>query len=171
MKKSNIIIGTILLALSAFYYFSTKDLPPPSKVESLGAAFFPTLLAILLAALALMMVLTSLASGKTSHTKDEKAVVSGGERLEEDSFGSGAISYKFLLGTIGISIPYIVLLPIVGYLLITPIFLITMIRLLGKKKWLHNITVSALLTVALYLLFATMLGVTLPQGILSLFFS
>ena len=165
MKTSNIIIGVFLLALSGFYYLSTRDFPPPTVTENLGAGFFPKLLSMLLAFLAIMLILGSLFSRSTSSQEEQKAAISGGERLEEDSFTGEGISYKFLLGTILVSTLYVILLPIIGYLIITPIFIIAMIRLLGKKTWFRNIAVSILLTAALYLLFATMLGVALPLGI------
>lgn len=165
MKKSNIVIGIILLALSAFYYLSTRGFPPPTVTENLGAGFFPKLLSMLLAFLAIMLILGSLFSQSTSGQEGEKATISGGERLEEDSFATEGISYKFLLGTIGVSILYVILLPVIGYVIVTPLFLIAMIRLLGKKKWLHNIAISILLTVSLYLLFGKMLGVVLPPGL------
>jgi len=165
MKKSNIIIGILLLALSIFYYLSTRGLPPPSKTENLGSAFFPHLLAIVLALLSLMLIFNAFLFRSPSDQEEEKSAIAGGERLEEDSFTAEGISYKFLLGTIGASILYVILLPVIGYVIVTPIFLIGMIRLLGKKQWLHNIAISILLTVSLYLLFGKMLGVALPPGL------
>lgn len=164
MRKSNIVIGIILLFLSAFYYLSTRGFPSPTVTENLGAGFFPKLLSILLAFFALILILTSLFY-RSEAGQEERAAISGGERLEEDSYSAEGISYKFLLGTIVFSILYVIFLPIIGYLIITPVYIIAIIRFLGKKKWFHNITVSILLTAALYLLFAMMLGVALPPGI------
>ncbi|MDI7258510.1 MAG: tripartite tricarboxylate transporter TctB family protein [Thermodesulfobacteriota bacterium] len=165
MKKSNIIIGIILLALSAFYYYSTRELPPPTKTENLGSAFFPILLAIVLAFLSLMLIINTFLFRSASDHEEEKAAIDGGERLEEDSFSAERISYKFLIGTMGMSTLYIILLPIIGYLIVTPFFLFGLIRFLGMERWLNNIAVSIGLTAVLYLLFARMLGVPLPGGI------
>ena len=165
MNWSNIIIGIILLISSAFYYYSTTGFPPPSKTENLGPAFFPTLLAAVLAFLALLLILNSLFFRGVSGKEKEGAVIQGAERLEEDSFGVEQISYKFLLGTIGLSFLYVGLLSILGFLISTPLFLILLIRLLGYEKWVNNLAASAGLTAALYLLFATALGVSLPAGV------
>jgi hypothetical protein len=92
-------------------------------------------------------------------------VIQGAERLEEDSFSAEDVSYKFLFGTIGLSFLYVGLLSVLGFLISTPLFLIILIRLLGYEKWVNNLAASIGLTVALYLLFATALGVSLPAGI------
>jgi putative tricarboxylic transport membrane protein len=166
VRKANIIIGLILLGVSGFYYFSTKGLPPPTKTENLGAAFFPTLLASLLAILALLLIVNSLSFRRASDQEEEKSAVAGGERLEEDSFSAEGISYKFLFGTAVLCVLYAILLPVIGYLISTPLFLISLIRLLRKGKWVLNVTISILLTASLYLLFARALSVSLPPGIL-----
>ena len=165
MNWSNIIIGVILLISSAFYYLSTIEFPPPSKTENLGPAFFPTLLAVTLAFLALLLILNSLFFRGASGKEKGGAVIQGAERLEEDSFSTDDVSYKFLIGTIGLSFLYVVLISILGFLISTPLFLIILIRLLGYEKWVNNLAASIGLTAALYLLFATALGVSLPAGI------
>ena len=165
MNWSNIIIGIILLISSAFYYYSTTGFPPPSKTENLGPAFFPTLLAAVLAFLALLLILNSFLVRGASGKEEDGAVIQGAERLEEDSFGVEQISYKFLLGTVGLSFLYVGLISILGFLISTPLFLILLIRLLGYEKWVNNLAASVGLTAALYLLFAVALSVSLPAGI------
>jgi len=165
MRWSNIIIGIILLISSAFYYLSTMEFPPPSKTENLGPAFFPTLLAAVLAFLALLLILNTFLARGASGKKGDGAVIQGAERLEEDSFSAEDISYKFLFGTIGLSFLYVALISILGFLISTVLFLVTLIRLLEYKDWKNNVAASVGLTATLYLLFAVALGVTLPAGI------
>ncbi len=165
MNWSNIIIGVILLVFSAFYFYSTSEFPPPSKTENLGPAFFPTLLAAALAILSLLLILTSFFFRDVSGKEKGGAVIQGAERLEEDSFSADDVSYKFLFGTIVLSFLYVGVLSILGFLVSTPLFLIILIRVLGYEKWVNNLAASVGLTAALYLLFATALGVALPAGI------
>jgi hypothetical protein len=163
MNWSNIVIGIILLIVSAFYYLSTSDFPPPTKADNLGPSFFPTLLTVTLAVLSLLLILGSLLSRRSGN--EDGAVIKGAERLEEDSFSGENISYKLLLGTIGLSILYVGLLSVLGFLVCTPLFLIILIRFLGYERWVNNVAASVGLTATLYLLFVIALGVNLPQGI------
>ncbi len=165
MNWSNIVIGIILFIVSVFYYLSTSDFPPPTKADNLGPTFFPVLLGAMLAVLALLLILNSLLSRRSAGSEQDGAVIQGAERLEEDSFSGENISYKFLFGTIGLSILYVGLLSILGFLISTPLFLINLIRFLGYERWVNNVVASVGLTATLYLLFVTALGVNLPQGI------
>lgn len=162
MKKSDAVIGVLLLALAVFYYLSTRDLPPPSVTEKLGAGFFPILLTITLVVLSILLLGSSFFSRKN---QDGKAAIAGGERLEEDAFTAEEISYPILLSTMGLSILYVALLNFSGYLLTTPLFIIALVRILGMKQWVNIIALAAVLTAALYLLFGWALGVPLPAGI------
>lgn len=165
MNWSNIIIGIILLAASVFYYYSTMDFPPPTKTENLGPAFFPTLLAVVLAILSLLLVIAGLFPRGASRKDKDAAALEGAERLEEDAFGADAISFQPLFAAVGLSFLYVGLISVLGYLVSTPLFLIALIRLLGYEKWVNNVIASAGLTIALYLLFVVALGVHLPEGI------
>ncbi|MEW6672288.1 MAG: tripartite tricarboxylate transporter TctB family protein [Thermodesulfobacteriota bacterium] len=162
MKKSDGIIGVILLGVAFFYYYSTRDLPPPSVTEKLGASFFPILLTITLAVLSILLLISSL---RARNSSDGKAAIAGGDRLEEDAFAAGEISYPFLFGTMGLSVLYVALLNAIGYIVSTPLFILAMVRLLGLKQWSKGIAISIVLTAVLYLLFGKALGVPLPAGV------
>lgn len=165
MNWSNIIIGVLLILFSAFYYFSTGEFPPPSKTENLGPAFFPTLLAVTLALLSLLLILGSFRFRGRSAKEKGGAVIEGAERLEEDAFSADDVSNRYLYGTIVMSFLYVGVLTTLGFLLSTSLFLVILIRLLGYDKWVNTLAASAGLTAALYLLFAVALSVSLPAGI------
>lgn len=166
MKKSNLVIGSMLLILSAIYYFSTRGLPAPSKMDNLGSAFFPVLLAASLAVLSLILIAGSLFSKPApSGGNEHAAAIEGAERLAEDAFGAEQISYKTLFPTMVLPFLYVLLLPVFGYLVVTPFFLLALTRILGEQ-WKTNVFASAGLTAALYILFAVLLGVRLPGGAL-----
>jgi len=163
MNMTDIIIAVILIIIAFFYHYATRNFPPPSAIENLGAAFFPNLLALILVILSILLIIESIL---LERAKKAKTVIDSGERLEEDSFAVETLSYPHLIGTIVLTGLYIILLPPVGYLIVTPIFLIVLIWFLGTVRWLTNILCSVLLTIILYILFHTMLGVALPSGLL-----
>jgi len=73
---------------------------------------------------------------------------------------------KRMGGSIVLVIAYMSLISIVGYLLLTPIFLFAFISLLGNRNWVMIILVSILLTSLVYFFFWMLLYIPLPEGIL-----
>jgi putative tricarboxylic transport membrane protein len=59
---------------------------------------------------------------------------------------------------------YAVALERIGFALCTPLFLVTLLGVLGRSSWLVATTVSAGITVGSYLIFAKLLQINLPIG-------
>jgi putative tricarboxylic transport membrane protein len=61
---------------------------------------------------------------------------------------------------------YIYLIPLLGFLLASLVFLIIINRVVGFKPWLLNISISIGMSIAYHVLFVTILGVPFPRGML-----
>lgn len=61
-----------------------------------------------------------------------------------------------------ISSVYIVLLPILGYLLMTPLLMASLLWLFRERRWLNVIAISVVFTALLYVIFNNLLKVYLP---------
>ncbi len=70
---------------------------------------------------------------------------------------------KMLIGIVTF-FAYVFLLDKIGFLFSTPLFLAAYTTLLGQKKWIVRILVALVTTVALYIVFSSMLMVPLPRG-------
>ncbi len=74
---------------------------------------------------------------------------------------------KRLAGSILLVTIYLSLISIVGYLILTPIFLYSFIIFLGdREKWIMALMASILLTGSVYFFFWILLYIPLPEGIL-----
>jgi hypothetical protein len=74
---------------------------------------------------------------------------------------------KRLAGSILLVTIYLSLISIVGYLILTPIFLFSFIIFLGdREKWIMALMASILLTCSVYFFFWVLLYIPLPEGIL-----
>ena len=60
------------------------------------------------------------------------------------------------------SLAYILLLPSVGFLFITPVFLVIQSRIIGSRKIVRDIVVSVLLTTGAAAIFTYVLNVEIP---------
>lgn len=117
-----------------------------------GPRAFPLLLGELLGLLGLVMVATSFASVAGQHEAQRVEPV----RRDEIVFVGGGF-LLFLL--------YAFLMEKIGFLLATPIISILALRLiLGIRKWLRILLVSAGLTLGCYVVFGVLMQAHLPHG-------
>ena len=70
-----------------------------------------------------------------------------------------------LLAAIGMIAAYLVLLPLVGFIAVTPVFMIAFMRLLGEKSKGWIVGVSLAMTAIIVVLFTKAMYVPLPRGV------
>ena len=124
-------------------------------------AFYPRLLGLFILAASLIILLNAFLSRDERDEKGSQVI-----RL----FKNRAFLKRFA-GSILLVALYLSLISIVGYLLLTPIFLCSFIIFLGNRgKWIMALMVSILLTGSVYFFFWILLYIPLPEGILIRYF-
>jgi putative tricarboxylic transport membrane protein len=151
---SNCIIAIFLILLAVVYFYATSQIPSYEVGDPLGAKVFPTLLGIGLVLAALLLLF------ETYKTKSR-------ENSEKERESKKERRHLVIVGSVVCwTIIFIILLEYLGFLLSSMVYLIVFMTCLNSKKvWLH-MGVSVVFSVALYILLAKGLGVTLPKGIL-----
>lgn len=138
-------VGIGLLAGCALLLFETFSFRVHDW-EPLGMAFWPRVLLAVLAACALFLVIKG--------------------RLDDGPFLS-LHARSFL--ALGIGVAYVVLLPRIGFLLLTPVFLFAASLLIGRElRWQRLVEAAALAgvtTLVLHFVFKQVLLVQLPEGL------
>lgn len=149
--KSNQGIGFILsLALIAFViYFLLSPWVYRKLADGFYLGFFPILSVVLLLLLSLILTFDS-------HRKETPA----------DLMTLSFKSFLFVLLILALCWFYFWVMMKIGFLIITPIFLLLAIYALGLKSWWKCITGGVVMTAIVYIIFS-LLGLKLPPGILS----
>jgi hypothetical protein len=137
MKRGNLISGILLLLLSAAVWIGSSAFPPESS-------FFPRALAIIMALLTLLMLFES-------HLDADEAV-----------FDQGDAAYKRAAFVLLLTSAYSFLLGYFGFLVLTPISLLALMRIMEKGNYRWKIAASVLTTACIYFVFQMMLDVPLP---------
>lgn len=114
-KHVDMITSVILILLMAFFWSESNKVPIP-KFTDVGSAFFPRVVFIITAFLSVLLFLTSLFS--KSDKKEPK------EELKDILLRWGAFATV---------VAYVILLPILGYVWATLIFMMALMLLLGKR--------------------------------------
>ncbi|WP_377887614.1 tripartite tricarboxylate transporter TctB family protein [Alkalihalobacillus sp. R86527] len=139
-------VSIVLFLISSFYLLLSYQLPTfPYAI--IDADALPKGLGFLLALLSILLFIKNpVDDHKKSKLKKEEVLI--------------------LLAVAGLILVYILLFEILGFVLVTTLFLLSTSRLLGYKNWKALITVTIVFTFVLYVSFNYLLQIYLPQGIL-----
>jgi putative tricarboxylic transport membrane protein len=147
VRRADLVAALLLLAVAAVYYQQSFLIVRGLAGDRLGPAFFPRLLAGGLALLSLALLARAL--GGRSDPAPPPAARTG-----------------LLAATLVLLVVYALVVPRVGFLVATPVFLAMVLVALGVREALSVAAVAAGLTAALYVVFGRLLGVLLPAGFL-----
>jgi hypothetical protein len=143
------LIWALFVALSAAAYYEAGKLPF-GRLSAPGAGFFPTVLAAVLAVVALAGLLTTWRTKATA--------IDAGSRF----------LWGKILTTVGLLVAFAALLESAGYLTTTFLFIVSLLRGVEQKSWMHSGIVALSTTLVSYALFGLILGAPLPAGLLCL---
>lgn len=149
MKKANCILGVFGIGLGVYIYSVASTFPANMSATDPGAAYFPKMLAILLIALCLGLIVSTLLN------KGE------GEKLDIPPH-----AWHLLIAFVGLLV-YCLLFKKLGFILDTLWFVFGMQYLLKSRKWLQMAIISIATTAIIYVVFSMLLYVNLPAGVLS----
>ena len=153
MLKGELIFSLLIFVGSLFLYWVTGSFGGRTVLAGaqMGPSFWPR---FILGSLILLSGIVSV--GLIRKIIKEKA---WGEKLL--TMDRGKVRF---FAAIGLSVAYLVLLPIMGFIAITPIFMIAFMALLGEKSWGWIIGVSLAMTAVIVVLFTKAMYVPLPRG-------
>ena len=145
MKKMNFAVALFFIALSCYVLFSAQSFP--GKIDNVpGPGYFPTILSVILILLSLLLIASS---GKVDNAPL--------------GIFSRENSIVFIAG--GVTLAYLGLIYIFGFLIATPLYLIAILRFFRMRNWQSVVLTSVLTTAASYAIFTTVLEVQLPSGL------
>ena len=148
MKKFDIVISVILMAVAAAMFVAAGKLP---AVEgAIGAGAWPKTLSVALFFLAIPLLI----QGLLDHS---------GQAAPFDIHSPG---FRRVLIGIGIIVIFCVLLKYVGFLIASACMVPAIMRLMDEKRIPVLVGVTVGVLAAVYVIFAVLLHLPLPQGVL-----
>lgn len=152
---SNPFIFPILSTLFSLFFLIMALLLPKTP-QGIGPGGWPSVI------LGLMLILSLLLLIKTYRSHQQ--VGADQEVKEEQGEHVTSRSYRHWL-VLGISVLYFFLMPYIGFVVATPLYLIAVARLLGMTGWLKIICLSIICSAFFIYLFAITLMLPLPRGL------
>lgn len=154
---SIVAVCSILIAL--FLIHNEYNMPTTMIRQTIGPSFMPIAILVALIFSALLILFTSLRTNR----KPEGTVSAVAELPAETSAGQYKVMAMLVLGLL----VYAVILIPVGFIISTIILILWQAQIFERGKWIRNLVVSIVFSVLVYYLFAHILEVMLPTGILS----
>lgn len=142
-----IALGCIALSIAIFFIAGTF---PKTFLDPVGPSIYPQFLAVLIFVAGVLLFITA-----KEQPKEEK---------QEE--GTGWHGYKPFVYTIVLIAVYLVLMPVLGFIVSTLLFTLALTLSFDQRPWKEKlktaIPYSVVVTILVWLLFAKMLGVLLP---------
>ena len=162
VKNINFRIGLFFLAFALFIIVfmvptiseewrqaSTADV----EFFTIGPRFFPYLATGIIGFLSVILIVQSWLRHRARSTTPPGSVFTRG-------------TLKAVLISTGIGMSYIVLIPLLGVIVVTPLCLAAYFWYFGLRRWVWIVVVPIVLTAFIYVSFAMFMMVPLPMGLL-----
>jgi hypothetical protein len=144
IRHTDKVAAVLLVALAAEVFVASRDFPSGFG-ESPGAAFFPRLIASVLALLAGVLFVRSFASETTSYDVSTTDV------------------RRFFV-PVAFLVAYVALMPVVGFVLDSMLFLVALMRYSGVERYATSVPLAVGLGLVLHYVFGEFLHIPLPEG-------
>lgn len=166
--RTNVVLSLIILAACLAGWFAIDVLPRGLTVDPVGPAYFPRVIVLCIAVLALALLLTNLrdlnrprVAAPPPEPPHQATALPGEEQEALPPF-----SLSRLLAILGLSLAYVLLIERLGYFLSTLLY-VTLLLLLLRVRNPAAIAGCALgIPLVLQVLFQRLLSVPLPGGLL-----
>lgn len=151
MFKGEMIISGVIFLGSIYLFSEARKFEGHDIYAKLGPAYWPEFLLICLMVLSFFVAVDAFRERKKGGLEKKGDVKSDGGKLR-------------LLLAIGFIVLYFFLIKIVGFIALTPFFLIAFMYLLGERKKAWMIGISLGMTVLIVYVFTKAMYVPLPRG-------
>jgi len=154
--NKDVLSGVILLAFAGAYYWATLHVPDSSLSDEVGAQGLPSILAILLAGLAVLIILR----GVTTARQPQLAVDADTDDEEATATPRRA------LGLLAIAAGYVIVAPFVGFAPALALLIAAVAVYEGMRPSWRMAAVAVSGAIAFWLVFVQLLGVEQPASFL-----
>ena len=149
MKKEAIVTSILFLLLALGAFIESMKLPF-GRISAPAAGFFPTILAVLLALTSLFIFVDALRGSHDGAAQGEP------------------LKWKKILLTLGSLLVFGLVFERLGYLLVTFLFILFLLRAVERQSWRLALSVALSASLVSYIVFGLLLGTPLPAGLLQL---
>jgi hypothetical protein len=152
LRKAEVIFGVAAILLAALFFVLSGSFPD-SRSREVGMAFYPRVVSTIIFLLSLTVIYEAIKK-KRPEPADQKPLFA----MKDGGFFRALIM-------IGMTLVYLLVLSYLGFLIITPIFLIILMMVYKASSMWKIVLISGVTTLVVYVTFQLFLKIPLPTGI------
>ena len=154
-ERSDLILGGVTIAFACLALFvvipTGVENPGQINVMALGPSFWPSVIAIFICSMGILVALQSYRSHRN--------------RKSSEADGPANFAPARWIGALGLLAGYYLLLDILGMVVTSALALLTFMLLGGERRPVLIVAITVILPVALFLFFRYVANVSIPMGI------
>ncbi|MCE5264593.1 MAG: tripartite tricarboxylate transporter TctB family protein [Deltaproteobacteria bacterium] len=159
MKKGEVVLSGICLAFFSFMFYEALELRSLGRFGEVGSGFWPLLSLGMTVILSLNWLVTNLRKYARERGKPTEEPPTPAERME-----AWQRRRKIALCSVCLLV-YIVILPWIGFILSTMLFILAFVLVLEERRKAVLIASPLLITAAVIVIFAKFITIPLPKGV------
>lgn len=162
LKNRDIQSGILLLLVSGVMFVATLSFKKMTTTQ-IGPAFMPQVISILIALVSLAVIYEGYKKVKAGKEVDSSIKNDDAEGTDK------GVSYKPVIVSFILMAFYVVIMPVIGFLITTAVFMFIQMMVLSSKlerRWLLFAVVSVVSSVIIYYVFRNVFYIMLPSGLL-----
>lgn len=159
MKKGEITVNVMIVCSSLamlLYSLSTERM---RRFGEVGGSFWPNVILSLLVLLSAILLMQNIIAYQKEKKTASSAPDISTDVLKENRDGQKRVAFSAV-----VLLVYILVMPLIGFLLSTPLFAAAFIYALGERRKRVIFIAPPLITLGLVLLFGTFIGIRFPRG-------
>ncbi len=153
MRKAEIIFGIATILFAAVFIFLSGSFPD-SRGDDVGMAFYPKMLSFIIVALSAIVIFQGVKRPKPAAGEKTEPI------FDREDNGIFRVVVMIIMTLI-----YASVLGFLGFLVISPLYLIVLMLVFKAGTIKKIVLVSCLTTLAIYVVFQRLLLIPLPTGI------
>lgn len=156
-KRADLAMSVFTVLLGVFVLIVARGIRAGSTPDPITSRGLPTIMGVLLIVGGVILAIRQLLHWEElpGHLVPEEG--------QEDEAGYPSSAVR-ALGIILLSIVWAWFLEPVGFLFITPLYLVVCEWVMGEKSWMKNVVYSVIYTIASWTIFGLLMGMRLPLG-------
>lgn len=157
--RAGLVMPALMAAIATYMLLGQFAMKVPESVDLPGPQFFPWIVIIALYVLAAVLAVDIIRKPQLP----ELAPATEPEDLEERAWYT---DWRALAWAVGGLVLFIALIVPIGWIISAALMFVMVAHAIGSRRWLMDVLVGFFLSSVIYLIFAVLLSVDLPSGLI-----